>query len=85
MFGDANCGKSFIGLSICSLRGPYGTVRAMFKENNFPFESEIDQSTAFVDDTTQVCTKFVNMLKDFSGGNGGGFINQKGKIIWKIY
>lgn len=79
MVGEPNCGKSFMALAICSLRGPYGTMRSMYKGNNFPFESLVDQCTGFMDDSGEICSKFVSTLKDMSGGNGGGFINQKGK------
>lgn len=78
MVGPPNCGKSFVGLAICSLRGPYGTMRALYQGNNFPFESLVNQCTGFMDDSGQICSKFVSTLKDMSGGNGGGFLNVKG-------
>lgn len=78
ILGPANCGKTMIGVALCSLRGPYGTVRACHKGNNFPFESITNQCSVMIDEA-DIDEKFHAQVKDLAGGNGGGYLPQKGK------
>lgn len=51
--------------------------------NNFPFESIVDACTVFIDDCGGIGSTFVAAINDQSGGNGGGYVNIKGKEpVW---